>query len=149
MIQWEIMTATATGDGIMVMMGNRVKELRERLGMTQSDVQAQLAQRGVEVHQAHVSKIERHARMPSVEVLRALADVLETNTDYLLGRSDDDSPPSDREDQVIATIEDPTERAVVQALVDALARSPRSEKIYIAELIQRLLPKSPRIIGGE
>lgn len=130
-------------------MGNRIRRLRELIGMSQIDLTKALANRGVDVNQGHVSNIERDNRSPSIELLRALAVVLETNTDYLLGLTDDDRPPSDLEDQVVVTVEDPHDRALVQEVADLLVRVTPSERLYIADLVRRLLgPVRPRIIGG-
>jgi transcriptional regulator with XRE-family HTH domain len=69
-------------------LGERAKELRQQLGMTQGDVVEALARRGIEVKQAHVSNIESGARLPSFEVVIGLADVYETSVDYLVGVTD-------------------------------------------------------------
>lgn len=131
-------------------MGKRIRRLREMIGMSQIDLTKALASRGVDVNQGHVSNIERDNRSPSIELLRAMAVVLETNTDYLLGLTDDDRPPSDLEDQVVVTVEDPRDRALVQEIADLLARAPSDERTYVAGLVRRLLmPARPHIIGGE
>ncbi len=118
-------------------MGNRIRRLRELIGMSQIDLTKALANRGVDVNQGHVSNIERDNRSPSIELLRALAVVLETNTDYLLGLTDDDRPPSDLEDQVVVTVEDPHDRMLVQEIADLLVRAPSHERAYIADLVRR------------
>lgn len=50
-------------------LGERAKELRQQLGMTQGDVVEALARKGIEVKQAHVSNIESGARLPSLGFL--------------------------------------------------------------------------------
>lgn len=60
--------------------GKRVKELRQRAGLTQQ----QLAER-VLVSKAAISNYELYERNPSPEILIKLARVFHVSTDYLLG----------------------------------------------------------------
>jgi transcriptional regulator with XRE-family HTH domain len=101
--------------------------------------------------QSHISNMEKSKgeKLPSVEVLRALAIALETNTDYLLGLTDDDRPHGQLDDQVVVTVEDPDERRIIQEATEALVRATKEDKDYIVGLIRRLSPKPPRIIGDE
>lgn len=68
--------------------GDRVRTLRRKLDMTQFDVSAM-----VPMTQSHLSHIEcgRVTSVGSV-ILTGLARILETNTDYLTGESDDPRP---------------------------------------------------------
>lgn len=63
----------------MVFFSVRLRQLRENKRMTQS----QLAQK-VGVTRSMISAYETDIRLPSYDVLIALASVLGTNTDYLL-----------------------------------------------------------------
>ena len=60
--------------------GKRVKELRQRAGLTQQ----QLAER-ILVSKASISNYELYERNPSPEILIKLARVFHVSTDYLLG----------------------------------------------------------------
>ncbi len=60
--------------------GKRVKELRQRAGLTQQ----QLAER-ILVSKAAISNYELYERNPSPEILIKLARVFHVSTDYLLG----------------------------------------------------------------
>ena len=66
------------------MIPERLKERREQVGLSQ----AELA-RKIYTTQQIISYYEAGERQPSVEMLRALADVLGCSTDYLLGRTDE------------------------------------------------------------
>ena len=68
-----------------------MKALREALQMRQADL-AYLC----DISPSYLSEIERgsNRRNPSSAVLSRMADALKTSTDYLLGRTDDPSPPS-------------------------------------------------------
>ena len=138
--------------------GERLRKLREGFGMSQ----AQLSQAVKDMvgenksgnkkgTQSHIANLESSTgdKFPSVPVLRALAVILETNTDYLLGLTDDDRPHGYADDQVVATVEDSEERRMLQEAMDLLASAPKNEKEYIVGLVRRLTPKKPRIIGGE
>lgn len=135
-------------------MGIRLRELRKAIGLSQIELSQAVRdmvggnQKGT---QSHISNLENPTsdKLPSVQVLRALAIILGTNTDYLLGLTDDDRPHGQLDDQVVMTVEDPQERTVIQEAMEALRRAPKEDKDYIVGLIRRLSPKPPRIIGDE
>lgn len=64
----------------MKIFGDRLRELREKSGMTQQ----QLAER-IWVSKAAISNYELYERNPSPEILIKLAKVFHVSTDYLLG----------------------------------------------------------------
>ena len=59
----------------------RIKERRDKLGMTQT----QLA-KAAELTPAAISQFESGARKPAFDTLSSLADALKVTTDYLLGK---------------------------------------------------------------
>lgn len=67
----------------MILLGERIKCLREQRGLTQEDMGNLL-----HLKRAAISHYERDFRRPDLETLTAIADTLETSTDYLLGRAD-------------------------------------------------------------
>ena len=69
--------------------GERIRSLREAMRLRQSD----LAYR-CDISVSYLSEIERGNRNPGADVLAALAEALDTSTDYLVGRTDDPAPPS-------------------------------------------------------
>ncbi|MDL2029044.1 helix-turn-helix transcriptional regulator [Bacillus subtilis] len=78
------------------MLSKRLKLIRKRRGLTQIG----LANK-VKTTKGTISNYENGHSTPSNEMLRDLADALDTTTDYLLGRIEDDSnigrTPSDFE----------------------------------------------------
>ena len=62
------------------MLGNRLKKLRLEKKLTQ----LQIAQK-VNISEARYNLYENNKRQPDYELLKNLAEVLETTTDYLLG----------------------------------------------------------------
>lgn len=67
----------------MTEVGKRIKDLRNELGLTQT----QLAQK-IGVATNTVSQYEKGLSKTSIDVIANLAVILETTTDYLLGLSD-------------------------------------------------------------
>lgn len=134
--------------------GERLRALREGLGLGQLELAKKVKEHLGDTSNAYQSQIgnmekQNSNSLPSVPVLRALAVILETNTDYLLGLTNDDRPAGDLDDQVVVVVEDADERRIVQEMVEAVANASHDEKLYIAGLVRRLTPKKPRIIGGE
>ena len=64
----------------MIEIGERIKELRKQIGLTQE----QLAKR-LWVTKSIISAYENGTRFPSLEILRQLAYTFNVSTDYLLG----------------------------------------------------------------
>ena len=62
------------------MLGNRLKKLRLEKKLTQ----LQIAQK-VNISEARYNLYENNKRQPDYELLKSLAEVLETTTEYLLG----------------------------------------------------------------
>lgn len=65
----------------------RLKELRIQRGLYQKDIAAKLG-----VDRTTYVKYENGSSEPNHEMLQKLADIFETTTDYLLGRTDEIAP---------------------------------------------------------
>lgn len=63
----------------MESMGDRIKRLREKKGMTQKELAA-----AVNITEASLSRYENNLRDPRPEILARLARALDTTTDYLI-----------------------------------------------------------------
>ena len=74
------------------MFGERIKKLRKEKGLTQEELG-----RKVNVTKVSISGYENGNRTPDTETLQKLADVLDTNTDYLLGRSNNHNIDDEKE----------------------------------------------------
>ena len=68
--------------GVTEKLGNKIKQYRLSLKMTQSDFAERLGVTG-----ASVSAYENGTRQPSFDVLVKIANILNTTTDDLLGRT--------------------------------------------------------------
>jgi len=65
--------------------GNRIKELRTRLKMTQTDLANKVG-----LSYIQVGRYETQKSKPSSEILQKLATALETTTDYLMNGGSDE-----------------------------------------------------------
>jgi transcriptional regulator with XRE-family HTH domain len=134
--------------------GHRLRCLREQRGINQEQLRLALKATRFSVKISrpnHISNMETSdgRKLPSVQVLAALAEVLETNTDYLLGLTDDPAPHSDLEDQVVfGTRNESEHRRLREAGKDFLSLPSDDQELALA-FIRRLKPKPPRIIGDE
>lgn len=89
------------------------------------------------VYQTHISNMLSGKKLPSAAVLSKLADALETNTDFILGRTTDDKPASDLEDQIVLGVEDPIRRHFLQAICDCLSGLPDGDLKIFLEIARR------------
>lgn len=104
--------------------GDRIRELRQALGMSQMDVCEALRRRGVDVQQSWLSQVEQGKGGLKTGALSALSEILECSTDYLLGVTDDPSARIDLENQVLLIEQDPERRAYVQQIFIGVAKLP-------------------------
>ena len=68
------------------MIGKRVTEARQRIGMKQTDLLAKLQTSGIDISVPALSLLEGQKRPVSDFELCALADALRVSVDWLLGR---------------------------------------------------------------
>lgn len=83
--------------------GARLKRIREKRGFTQEDVATAAKVSG---GKQMISNWENGASTPRAEYVAALASAMLTNTDYLLGLTEDDRPlPARLTDEQLEVIE--------------------------------------------
>lgn len=73
----------------MSTLGSRIKKLRTDKGITQGYIADKLG-----MGRSNVGHIENGRTIPTSEALDKIADILDTTTDYLLGRTDDQTRDS-------------------------------------------------------
>lgn len=73
----------------MSTLGSRIKKLRTEKGITQGYIADKLG-----MGRSNVGHIENGRTTPTSEALDKIADILDTTTDYLLGRTEDQSRKS-------------------------------------------------------
>lgn len=87
-----------------VMIGDRIRESREQLGMNQTQLAEAVGRidPNASVRQSQISNIEKGVSYPTAPGLRALAIALETSTDYLLGLTENQLSAQDVEEELAA-----------------------------------------------
>jgi len=125
----------------------RVIDLRERLYKSQQKLADAWRERfGSAPHQTQISGLERGTKGISLERLRQLAELLETNTDYLLGLTDDDKPASDPDEQVVFSVRSEDERRHLNTIGKEFLKMAEGDHQLVLDLIKRLSNNKPRII---
>lgn len=105
--------------------------------------------------QSHISNIEgsQGRKLPSVPALAAMAEVLDTSMDYLVGLSDNPASAHEGAHRVAVNADDEEERALLQEFFELIHSRNRAEQQFIADVVRRLAaapaPKPPIIIGNE
>jgi transcriptional regulator with XRE-family HTH domain len=115
-----------------------MRELRVKRGMSQ----IQLSER-LNTSQQQVSRYESGEREPIAEMIVKLADVLQTSTDYLLGRTENshelkDVDLSESERRVIAAMRHSDSNVDVDVLADDIAKLPDPIRNEIWRIIRGL-----------
>lgn len=73
----------------MATLSLRLKELRRDADLTQEELAARLG-----IDRATLASWETGRRQPDLDMAAKIADYFRVNVDYLLGRTDDPTPPS-------------------------------------------------------
>lgn len=108
----------------MQTLGDRIREYRTSIRMTQADFANRLGITG-----ASVSAYENGTRLPSYDVLVKIADTLGVTTDELLGRK--------KNDKVVIEVTNltPQERHAVQEIINLLEKKEEPQLRQAAEKI--------------
>ena len=72
----------------------RLKQLRENKGLSQDGLGKLL-----NTTQQTINNYEKGKREPSQDMLQKIADIFKVSTDYLLGRTDDPTPPQAKQEK--------------------------------------------------
>ena len=135
--------------------GKRVRLLRQEQDMNQTELAANMGRYGNKVTPSYISLIEKGDKIPSVDVLVAIAKALDTSADYLLMLSDDPrrpgsaidtmhyySPESDRIAQQVDAMPEEARRfclAFVQQFADHQARLRDAERAALLGRVELLV----------
>lgn len=125
----------------------RVFTLRSKLYKSQQKLADAWRERfGDAPHQTQISGIEQGTKGLSLERLAQLAELLETNTDYLLGRSDDDKPASDLDEQVVFSVRTEDERRALDAIGREFLKMNDKDQRLVLDMVKRLSSNNSRLI---
>lgn len=124
--------------------GSRIADLRRLEGLTQREVLARLKkEHGIEIGTSFLSQIESDKKKPSIELVRALADVLNASIDYILLRDDDPSPSPNNLSLVIDAAS-PEELRLLRIIVNevqAIAPDDQETLIDVVRLFSRTIAR--------
>ena len=124
-------------------LGERTRQLRHDLYWSQEKVA-----RKVGVDRSYISQIETgHVGYPGSQIVRGLADVLGSTTDYLLGLTDDPLPPPEIQPDDL-----PENYRFLYKRIEHLPPAMRDQAIeYLIEEIERMerLMQLGRRLDGE
>lgn len=118
--------------------GDRIRELRENLGLSQEELGDKMAAHGAHANQGYVSQLELGYKFPRLAAFVALLDALGTSADYLMNRTNDPTPVSQLQDRIHVVATDNAERARLTELLTLVQALPESEQAYMLDLIRRL-----------
>lgn len=104
--------------------GDRIRALREGMGLSQSELAALIVRDLPGVNQSQISQVERGAAGLRAESLAVIARTLETSTDYLLGLTDDPTQRDRMGNAVILVESVPERRELLQRLFAAIGNLP-------------------------
>lgn len=111
-------------EGVVVIKGQRVKELREAAGLSVDELAKRL-----QMGKAQLLRYEQETADPSLSTLVRLAEIFSTSTDYLLGLTDN-SRTSNERDEVNPTY-----------ILEPAPSSPLSIKIELTKLLKVFPPE--------
>lgn len=105
------------------LMGERIKMLRKQKKMTQTELGSKL-----NLTHVSISGYERGTRLPDTDILSRMADILDTSTDYLLGKTN--NPKKDDISVHYFERENLTDEDIeyINTMIEALKRKTRDKE---------------------
>jgi len=108
--------------------GKRLKEVRASKKISQEELSSKIG-----IHANHLSRYERDLTQPSIEVVKKIAEALETSIDTLVfGRADNTGTMNDNElMSLFKNIESFSneDKAIVKTLIDAFITKRKIQKL--------------------
>jgi transcriptional regulator with XRE-family HTH domain len=124
----------------------RVQTLRKQHRWSQARLAREMTALGAPTAASHISALEGGHKGLGANKIAALAAALSTNTNYLLGLSDDPSPVPNLNERVSVTVQDPVARRHIQSAITLMATQPAANIAYAADLLGRLFePPAPAL----
>jgi transcriptional regulator with XRE-family HTH domain len=113
-------------------LGNRIVELRKKKGFSQSNLAKQVG-----ISYAQVGRYEIKGAQPPAEVLKKIADALDTTVDYLINGDTDEKAVSSLKDaellQQFRAVEqmDDDDKGTVKKLIDAFITKRKIQQLAL------------------
>jgi len=115
-------------------LGEKIKTLRKRHGLSQGDLAEQ-----VEINSSHLSRLETGKYQPSIDVLKRLAEALEVSADYLLSEDAEEAAevriqnkPLAERIRLIDSLEKSDQQALIQVIDSMLTKHRMRELLEAA-----------------
>lgn len=116
----------------MTDLGKRILELRKKKNLSQTDLA-----KAADVSYAQIGRYETKNTQPPAEVLKKIADALDTTIDYLINGDTDEKAKSALKDsellQQFKAVEqmNDTDRAVIKRLIDAFITKAKIKQLAL------------------
>lgn len=116
----------------MTSVGQRIKELRTKLDFTQSELAEKIGMTYVQI-----GRYEKRGAMPSADVLKKLAEALNTTTDYLMSGSSDKVASEQLKDKELLTLFkavatlDNEDKSMIKLFLDALVTKRKVQQLAL------------------
>ena len=121
------------------MLGKRLRYLREKHNLSQLALAKKLG-----IPNQNISNYEREFRHPDYDTLQKIADFFEVSIDWLLGRTDDPSPP---EKEIQFTFKgkplDDELRELLTIILERLEKADEGERRFYVRMLRRIMADEP------
>ena len=104
--------------------GSIVVELRKGQGISQTDLAVQLG-----IHKNVLGRYERNEVLPSIEIARKIADILDVSLDYLTGKADVQMDKNTRERILEVSKFEETDKEHIFSVIDAFIAKRKIQSI--------------------
>ncbi|MDH5399544.1 MAG: helix-turn-helix domain-containing protein [Cyclobacteriaceae bacterium] len=104
--------------------GSIVVELRKQKGISQTDLAARLG-----IHKNVLGRYERNEVVPSIEIARNIADILDVSLDYLSGKTDVEMDKTTRSRILEVSKFEETDRDHIFSVIDAFIAKRKIQSI--------------------
>ena len=104
--------------------GSTVVQLRKEQGISQTDLAKQLG-----IHKNVLGRYERNEVLPSIEIARKIADILDVSLDFLTGKVDVEMDKTARERILEVSKFDDDDRSHVYSVIDAFIAKRKIQSI--------------------
>ena len=104
--------------------GSTVVQLRKEQGISQTELARQLG-----IHKNVLGRYERNEVLPSIEIARKIADILDVSLDYLTGKVDVEMDKTTKKRILEVSKFDETDRLHIFSVIDAFIAKRKIQSI--------------------
>jgi transcriptional regulator with XRE-family HTH domain len=113
-------------------LGGRIMQLRKEKGLSQTDLANQVG-----VSYAQIGRYETKGTQPSADILKKLADALNTTSDYLMnGNKDDKAVATLNDNELLKQFKEvdkmsPEDQDIIKKLIDAFITKAKIKQLIL------------------